>query len=178
MALDHPSHVVHLGVLNIVPTVEQFERMRPESAVGHLPWFLLVQPPPLPERLLEPSAELFVRHALETWCGTPGAIEPEAADAYVRAFNPMTIPGICADYRAGLHLDRPLDAADRAAGRRITRPVLVLWGDKDALADEALPIWRRWASDVRGHALPAGHFLPEEAPEELAEAVLAFLEGG
>jgi haloacetate dehalogenase len=152
--------------------------MTPEMAIGHLPWFLLAQPAPLPERLLEPSAELFVRHALETWCATPGAIEPEVTADYVRAFNPTTIPRICADYRAGLHLDRPLDEADRAAGRRIARPVLVLWGEKEALADAALPTWQRWASDVRGQALPGGHFLPEEAPEALAEAVLAFLKGG
>ena len=83
-----------------------------------------------------------------------------------------------ADYRAAFHLDRPLDARDRAAGRRIRCPVLVLWGAREgAVADEPLTIWRRWADDVRGHALAAGHFLPEETPDPLAASLAHFLAG-
>jgi haloacetate dehalogenase len=179
MALDHPDRVERLGVLNVLPTVDQFERMTVETALDYYPWFFLAQPAPLPERLVGPSAEFLVRHVLESWCGTPGAIDQDAAAAYVRAFTPATIAAVCADYRAAFHLDRPLDAADRSAGRRIACPVLVLWGDREgALADGPLEVWRRWASDVRGHSLPCGHFLPEEAPEALAAALEAFLAGG
>jgi haloacetate dehalogenase len=176
MALDHPAVVDRLVVLNVVPTVDQFERMAPETALDYYPWFFLAQPAPLPERLIGPSAELFVRHTLEAWAGTPGAIEAEAVAVYVRAFTPAVVAGVCADYRAAFHLDRPLDAADRAAGRRIGCPVLVLWGDREgAGADEPLAVWRRWASDVRGQALACGHFLPEEAPDALTRALGEFL---
>lgn len=176
MALDHPTQVERLVVLNVVPTVEQFERMTPETALGYLPWFLLAQPAPVPERLLGTSAKFYVRHVLEEWCGTPGAIPPKDASMYARAFTPAAIERVCADYRAAFHLDRPLDAADRAAGRKIQCPTLVLWGEReDAMADSPLSVWRRWAADVRGHALASGHFLPEEAPEAVASALLEFL---
>ena len=179
MALDHPARVERLVVLNVVPTVDQFERMAAATALDYYPWFFLAQPAPLPERLIEPNAEFFLRHTLDSWCGTPGAIAPEAVAAYVRAFSPAMIAAVCADYRAAFHLDRPLDAQDRSAGRRITCPVLVLWGDQEgAAADGPLTIWRRWANDVRGHALACGHFLPEEAPDALAALLMDFLKGG
>src|SRR5574342_846419 len=86
MALDHPARVERLAVLNVLPTVDQFERMAAEPALDYYPWFFLAQPAPLPERLIAPNAEFFLRHTLASWCGTPGAIDPEAAAAYVRAF--------------------------------------------------------------------------------------------
>ncbi len=178
MALDHPTRVERLVVLNVLPTVDQFERMAAETALDYYPWFFLAQPAPLPERLIGSSAEFFLRHTLASWGGIPGAIDPEAVATYVRAFSPAMIAAVCADYRAAFHLDRPLDAQDRAAGRRITCPVLVLWGDREgALADGPLTVWRRWADDVRGRALPCGHFLPEEAPDDLAASLLEFLGG-
>ena len=179
MALDHPGRVERLVVLNVVPTVDQFERMTTATTLDYYPWLFLAQPAPLPERLLEPNAEFFLRHTLESWSGTPGAIATEAVAVYVRAFSPAMIAAVCADYRAAFHLDRPLDAQDRAANRRITCPVLVLWGDQEAvLADGPLTIWRRWANDLRGHALAGGHFLPEEAPDALAASLVDFLRHG
>ena len=179
MALDHPARVERLVVLNVVPTVDQFERMTTATTLDYYPWLFLAQPAPLPERLLEPNAEFFLRHTLESWSGTPGAIATEAVAVYVRAFSPAMIAAVCADYRAAFHLDRPLDAQDRAANRRITCPVLVLWGDQEgALAGGPLTVWRRWADDVRGHALACGHFLPEEVPDALAASLVDFLRHG
>jgi haloacetate dehalogenase len=178
MALDHPAVVERLGVLNVVPTVEQFERMAADAALDYYPWFLLAQPPPLAERLVSAEAEFFVRHVLASWVATPGAIAPEATERYVRAFTPEAIAGICADYRASFHLDRPLDAADRAAGRRIACPVLVHWGAAEGALSEGdgpLEVWRRWADDVRGGPLTSGHFIAEEAPEALAASLQRFL---
>jgi haloacetate dehalogenase len=174
MALDHHTVVERLAVLNIVPTVEQFERMAASAAVDYWPWFFLSQPPPFAERVVSASAEDFVRHALDGFAGTP--LPAEAADVYVRAFTPEAVAGTCADFRAAFHIDRVMDAEDRDAGRRIRCPVLVQWGaQEDAMADGPLRVWRRWAGDVHGGPVPSGHFLPEEAPDEVLAALRPFL---
>lgn len=178
MALDSPHCVERLCVLNIVPTIDQFERMAAAASVDYYPWFLLAQPPPFAERLISASAEYFLRHTLETWAARPGAIDAAAVERYLRTFTPGVISAMCSDYRAAFHLDRPMDADDRAAGRRIGCPTLVHWGAAEAaMLDGPLQVWRRWADDVDGGPLISGHFLPEEAPDELAASLRRFLAG-
>jgi haloacetate dehalogenase len=173
MALDEPQRVERLCVLNIVPTVDQFERMAAAAALEYWPWFLLAQPPPFAERLVAANAELFLRHVHEAWAAVPGAVDPAP---HLSTFTPGTIAAMCADYRAAFHIDRPMDAEDRSAGRRIGCPVLVHWGAaEDALSTGPLDAWRRWAHDVRGGPLPSGHFIPEEAPTELVASLRGFL---
>jgi len=177
MALDHPLVVERLCVLNVVPTVEQFQRMGDAPASDFWPWFLLAQPPDFVARLLAPpNGELAVRHALASWAARPDAIAPEDAERYVRAFTPEALAGICADYRAAMAFDRAHDAEDRAAGRRIACPVLVHWGAaEDPSPEGPLPVWRRWAGEVCGAPLPGGHFVPEEAPAKLLASLRKFL---
>ena len=125
------------------------------------------------------AAEHIVRHVLDTWTAEPGAIERGSVDHYVQAFTPASIAAWCADYRAAVHLDRTHDAQDRAAGRRIACPVLVHWGAaEDPSPTGPLDVWHRWAEDVRGGAVPGGHFVPEEAAEELVASLLVFLAAG
>jgi len=179
MALDHPDAVERLCVLNIVPTVDQFERMAADAALDYFPWYFLAQPPPFAERVVSASAEYFVRHLLGAWVATPGAITAEAADRYVAAFTAEAIASICAEFRAAFHLDRPLDAADRAAGRRIACPVLVHWGaEEGSVAQGPLLVWERWAQDVTGGPLASGHFVPEEAADALVASLRSFLGAG
>jgi haloacetate dehalogenase len=176
MALDHPDVVERLGVLNIVPTVEQFERMAGAASIDYYPWFFLAQPAPFPERLIGASAEYFLRHTLDSFAGDPATISPDAAERYLRAFTPETIAGICADYRAGFHIDRPQDAEDRERGHKIRCPVLVHWGAQEgSLSDGPLRVWQRWADDVEGGPLPCGHFIPEEASDALLASLRPFL---
>ena len=180
LALDHPDRVQRLATLDIMPTLEQFERMDRRGALGSFHWFLLAQPSPLPERLIGGDPVQFLHDLLSRWSGGESAFAPEAMADYERSFrDPETVRATCDDYRAGATIDCDLDAADRDAGRRIACPMLALWGDRGgdrrALMME---VWERWATDVRGAAIPCGHFLPEEAPNETAAALLDFFRDG
>ena len=178
MALDHPDAVERLAVLNIVPTVDQFERMAADAALEYWPWFFMAQPPPFAERVVAASAEYVVRDILDSWVAAPGAIPAEAVEQYVRAFTPEAIAGMCAEFRASFHIDRVMDAEDRERGAKIRCPVLVHWGaEEGAMSDGPLRVWRRWAGTVEGGPLASGHFLPEEAADELASSLEAFLLG-
>jgi haloacetate dehalogenase len=175
MALDHPGVVDRLAVLNVVPTVEQFERMAEGASLGYWPWYFLAQPPPFAERVIAASAEYVLRDVLASWPASPDAIPEESIQRYLLGFNDETIPGMCADYRASFHIDRQMDAEDRDGGRRIGCPVLVHWGSEESALSDSLEVWRRWADSVEGGPLPSGHFLPEEAPEELLASLRRFL---
>jgi len=170
MALDHPAVVTRLAVLDILPTIEQWDRLRGNAAVGAFHWHFLARPAPFPERLIGNDPEYWLRTVCAGWAGGPLDL-----DAYVAAFTPEVIRASCDDYRAGAGVDVEIDRADREAGRRIGCPTLVLWGARSLGAGTPLEVWQRWADDVRGEALPCGHFLPEEAPEATAAALRAFL---
>jgi haloacetate dehalogenase len=178
LALDHPGRVTRVAILNAVPTVEQFERLGAGPSLGFWPWFLLAQPAPFPERLLEADPGGMLNHVFATWSGDPEAISAEARDAYRRELDPPTIAAICADYRSSFHVDRGHDAADREAGRRITAPLLVVIGADEAQLADAHDVWRAWADDVAVAEIPGGHFLPEEAPDALVSVLTAFLDAG
>jgi haloacetate dehalogenase len=142
-------------------------------------WLFLAQPAPLPERLIAGDPSFYVDHTLASWtkARSLAAFDPRALAHYRAAFNdPARIHAACEDYRAGAHADFDHDAADRAAGRRITAPVLVLWGAAGlAPAGETpLDVWRQWASEVAGAPIDSGHFLAEENPAATAAALAAF----
>ncbi len=176
MALDRPDRVERVAVLNIVPTIDQFERMGTGPSLGYWPWFLLAQPAPFPEGLIAAAPEHFLRFIFDSWCERREAIDPEAFDAYLAALDEPTIASMCADYRASFWLDQADDAADRRAGRRIECPLLVLTGDAETQLADAGEVWAAWGRDVRAATLPGGHFIPEEAAEPLAAALNEFLE--
>jgi len=181
MALDHPSCVDRLAVLDIVPTGTVWDRADARFALGYWPWSLLAQPEPLPERILTAAPDAIIDDALGGW-GSPSAVfPPEVRAAYVQALrDPAHAHAICEEYRAAATLDREHDKADQIGGRRIASPLLALWSARGTLdtwyAEAAGPIalWRAWSLDVQGHALDAGHFFPEEAPEQTADALGRF----
>jgi haloacetate dehalogenase len=175
LALDHPDCATRVALLNVVPTLEQFERMGAGPSLGYWPWFLLAQPAPFPERMLAADPDGFLEHVFASWAGSPDAIAPESRDAYRRALTLATIAAICADYRASFYLDREDDAEDRTAGRRIAAPVLLVIGDEEKQLEDAPEVWRGWADDLTATQVPGGHFIPEEAPEELADCLETFL---
>jgi haloacetate dehalogenase len=175
MALDHPGRVTRAAFLNVVPTIDQFERMGNGPSLGYWPWFLLAQPAPFPERVLEAAGVALLDHAFATWASNPDAIPPQSRTAYVDALTPSTIAAMCADFRASFHVDREHEAADRAASRRIEVPVLVITGADETQLADAPEVWAAWAEDLTAKLVPSGHFLPEEAPGEVAEALSEFL---
>jgi haloacetate dehalogenase len=181
LALDYPGRVDRLAVLDVVPTATAWDRADARFALGFWPWSLLAQPEPLPERILTAAAAAIVDDALAAWGTPPAVFPPDVRAAYVEALrDPAHAHAICEEYRAAATLDRAHDNADRATGRRIACPVLALWSARGALgawyAAEGGPIalWRGWCDDVRGRALEAGHFFPEETPEATADALNRF----
>jgi haloacetate dehalogenase len=170
MALDHPGAVERVAVLDVIPTADMYARTDMRMALGAWHWFFLPQPYDLPERLLAADPEGFY------FRGREALFAPEALAEYHRCLrDPRVIHAICEDYRAGATIDLALDEEDRGA-RRIACPLLALWGEQGPLGrGDVLATWRTWAQDVRGAALPCGHHLPEEAPEETTAALRAFL---
>lgn len=181
-ALDHPDRVTVVAVLDVIPTYEVWERADARLALSFWPFSLLAQPEPLPERLLLAAPRAVIDNALSQWGSPPETFPSWLREAYVAALgDPGHVHAICEEYRAAAGIDRDIDRADLKRGRRIRCPLLALWSDRGGLAtwyDDAggpVGIWRRWAEDVRGHAVSGGHFFPEEQPEATARALSAFL---
>jgi haloacetate dehalogenase len=176
LALDRPELVSHLTLLDILPTIETWELFDKDEALATFHWPFLAEGGGLPERLIAADPDFFLKHLVARWAGDASRIDPRAMAEYLRCFRKQSvIRATCADYRAGATVDVEDDAADRKAGRRIACPLLVLWGES---RPDMLPVWRRWAGDVRGEALPCGHFLPEEAPGAVLQQLLPFLAKG
>ncbi len=176
MALDHPGRVRKLAVLDIVPTYKMFAAVNKDLATAYYHWFFLIQPYDLPETLIGARPEYYLRTKLARWSAGTAAFAPEAVAEYVRCFSdPATIHAGCEDYRAAASIDLVHDQAD--LDRKVTCPVLALWGaqGRAGRAYDVTETWRERASDVRGRALPCGHFLAEEAPEETCAELHAFL---
>jgi haloacetate dehalogenase len=173
LALDHPQRITKLAVLDIIPTGEHFRRTDMRFALGYWHWFFLAQPYPLPEKMIGADPDWF-------FTGRPnrGSVHtPDALEDYLRCYrNPETIHAACEDYRAAATYDFALDEADRIAQKKITAPLLALWGSHAQVGMwyDVLEIWRAWADDVRGGPIDSGHFLAEEAPVETGDALLAF----
>jgi haloacetate dehalogenase len=182
MALDSPQVVTRLAVLDIVPTLEVWERANAEFAQLYWHWGFLARPAPQAEEMLlaAPPETFFSHHFDQVRARHPG-YPIELVDDYLdRIDNPAAVRSMCEDYRAGATIDRELDAADRAAGRRIECPVLVLWGAQGALPrlyDDVLGVWRDWVRDpgqLSGQALEASHFIPEDQPTGTTSALEGF----
>lgn len=181
MALDHPEAVAKLAILDVIPTAEQWDVADKAFAFGVFHWGFLARGGGLPERLIGHDPDFFHDYLMRAWAGDHAALSPEALAEYRRCFGkPENIAASCADYRAGYTIDDALDREDRAAGRKIACPVLVLTGSDYLQTGETGPlaIWKRWADDVQGGVIRCGHFVMEEKPQETLAALVAFMRAG
>jgi haloacetate dehalogenase len=173
---DHPDTVIKAAVLDISPTKAMYAGTNQAFATAYYHWFFLIQPFDLPERLIGADPIYYLRRKLGGWGTGLVHFDPHALAEYERCFSdPATIHATCEDYRAAASIDLVHDAED--AGRKVECPLLVLWGERGIVHRFFKPLedWRAVAEDVRGRALPCGHYLPEEVPQETLAELTAFL---
>jgi haloacetate dehalogenase len=181
-ALDHPDQVDALAVLDVLPVDTVWDRADDRLALAFWPWSLLAQAEPLPERLIGAAPDAVIDNALSLEWGSPaGTFDGTVRAAYTAALSDAEhLHAICEEYRAAAGIDRDHDSADRAAGRRISCPVLALWSASGPLSswynDDGGPLalWRDLATDVTGEPVDGGHFFPEERPSAVAAALSSF----
>ena len=179
LALDHPKAVKRLVLLDIAPTLAMYEKTSNQFARSYWHWFFLIQPAPLPERLIEADPAAYVRDVLGRRSAGLAPFDPRALAEYVRCLElPGTAHGLCEDYRASASIDLVHDQLDIDKKNFLQQAVLVLWGEQGVVNQcfEPLKEWSKLAVNVKGHALPCGHYIPEEAPELLLNQVQSFLE--
>jgi haloacetate dehalogenase len=171
LALDHPEAVTKLAVLDCIPIGEHLARVDARFAQAWWHWLFFGQTEKPAERVINADPDAWYTNTAEH-------MGPEAYDDLWAALrDPTVVHGMIEDYRAGLGVDREADDVDRANGKTITCPVLVGWSTRDDLEDlydDVVAIWQPWADDIRGVAIDSGHHIAEEAPDELAAALLPF----
>ena len=178
LVADHPQAVERAVLLDIAPTLAMYEGTTEAFARAYWHWFFLIQPAPLPERLIEADPGAYLRDVMGRRSAGLAPFDARALAEYARCLSlPGTAHGICEDYRAAAGIDLEHDRADRDAGRRIETPLLALWGAQGVVQRcfDPLPEWRKVATRVEGEALDCGHYIPEEAPEALLARALPFL---
>jgi haloacetate dehalogenase len=179
LVLDHAGAVTRLAVMDIVPTHHLFRTVTQAMAMAYYHWFFLAAGNGIPEHMIAADPGYWVRSLIEPLLGKGASIEPEAMEDYIRCFSdPGTIAGSCADYRSAASTDLVHDDETVAAGQKVECPVLALWGTQSFVGRgyEPLSVWQQYTADVRGHALPTGHFVPEEAPDLVCAALRDFLD--
>ncbi len=179
LALDHPKAVKRLVLLDIAPTLAMYEKTSNQFARSYWHWFFLIQPAPMPERLIEADPSAYVRDVLGRRSAGLAPFDARALAEYVRCIElPGAAHGLCEDYRASASIDLIHDQLDIDTKNFLHQPLLVLWGEQGVVNQcfEPLKEWTKLAVNVKGHALPCGHYIPEEAPELMLSQVQSFLE--
>ncbi len=179
LALDFPDRVQRLAVMDIVPTIEHFERTDMAFALGYYHWFWFAQPHPFPEELINAAPDVWFHAHTSREPKPPGFFREEALQDYLAAArDPEAITGMCEDYRAAASIDLKHDRISRAEGRKVRCPMLALWGAKGKVGGwyDPVALWQKYCSaDVTGAAVDSGHYLAEEAPAEVLVHLRTFL---
>ena len=177
LAADHPGAVQRLMLLDIAPTLAMYDQTSDAFARAYWHWFFLIQPPPLPEALIESDPVRYLHSVMGKRHAGLQAFAPQALREYERCVKILgSGESICEDYRASASIDLVHDRADVAAGLRLVQPLRVLWGEHGTVGQcfDVMRLWRERAVDVSGQCLPCGHYIAEEAPQLLLAQALNF----
>lgn len=180
MALDAPARVRALAVIDIVPTLHMFDNVDRAMATSYFHWFFLTAPAGLPADLIRADPERWLRSRFDGRWARRDPLDPETLARYLDCFRREgVIEATCADYRAAATIDLEQDRADAKAGRRLGMPLLALWGSDSYVGRsfDVVAVWRAYAQDVVGRGIRADHYVPEEAPDETARALIDFFTG-
>ena len=177
LAADHPDAVQRLMLLDVAPTLGMYDNTSDAFARAYWHWFFLIQPSPLPEALIDSDPVRYIRSVMGQRHAGLAAFLPGALAEYARCAQiPGTGLSICEDYRAGATIDLVHDRADVAAGLKLKQPLRVLWAEHGAVGKyfDVMQLWRERASDVSGASVASGHYIAEEAPEQVLAQALEF----
>lgn len=177
MCLDYPQKIKKACVMDIAPTYHMFKTANQNFATGYYHWFFLIQPDGLPEKMIGEDPEYYLKEKLMRWSGENKNFDPEAVKEYVRCFSdPSAIHGSCEDYKAAASIDLQHDEEDM--DKRITCPLLVLWGNQGFVhrTYDVIETWKERAENVTGKSLDCGHFVPEECPEDTYNELINFFD--
>ena len=179
MALDRPDSVSRLAALDIIPTYNLLSGITLGWGLESYHWFFMAQKAPFPEKLICADLDYYINYKLNKKGVGLSIFAPEAFAEYARCTTPEQIHAVCEDYRATVTLDYGFDKADFQAGRKIACPVFVLWGENSHVGRHLKPIesWSPWADDLRGQAIPTGHYPAEQRPDLVGPALLDFFSG-
>src|SRR4051812_48382919 len=178
MALDHPEAVRRLVTLDIVPTKAVFDSTNMAIASNYYHWFFMLRPAPFPETMISGNPEAWLRFHMGGRFAGLDPFSPDGWPEYLRCFDAASIHASCEDYRASGTIDLVHDAASMSEGRKVDCPMLALWGEQGAVGRffDPIDVWQKYASHVRGHAVPSGHYIPEEIPDLLLDELTSFLQ--
>jgi len=181
LALDFPTRIKRLAVLDIIPTLHMFENVDREMAQSYFHWFFLIQGDGVPERLINADPQAWIASRFSGRLLGENPIDPETITEYTNIFrDPAHVAATCADYRAAASIDLDHDRADRSAKHRITAPLLVMWGQSSYVGRnfDSVAVWGNFADQVTGIQAPSDHYIPEEAPSFTAEVLSEFFSAG
>ncbi len=177
MALDHPDKVKKLASFDILPTHHVLTQATWQWALGSFHWFFMAQPYDIPERLIQGREDFYILKKLTAMGIGKGGFSRETLAEYARCCTPENIHGVCEDYRAALAVDMPMDTADFQAGRKVTCPAAIYWGEKSHTEKYFDPrtAWPQYCANiVRIRPLPCGHYPAEQVPDEVYNELSAF----
>ena len=181
LALDFPTRINRLAVLDIIPTLHMFENVDREMAQSYFHWFFLNQGNGVPEQLINADPQAWIASRFSGRLLGENPIDPETITEYTNIFrDPAHVAATCADYRAAASIDLDHDRANRSAKHRITAPLLVMWGQSSYVGRnfDSVQVWKNFADQVTGIQSPSDHYIPEEAPSFTAEVLSEFFSAG